>query len=253
MAAIKRPLFAENYDGKTLLIEEVHGSVAADFLLSSILIDQFQRNPNAGMCLVLFHNTLSHFNNICSKNILKLNLDDLIQNEKIVCIQAMESVLKTFSDEKEDNFSKVSNLGSFYFEKVNQAINKLIAKNVSHIYLVVESVSNLLYLSQTFKDVINFVQSCLNLSPSTLIVSSHSSDTNPDQKLLLAFLRHLANINIRVSGLKTGFSSDVSGNFVVEKKSDSIHDFSVHKDKFFFKLEENSAAIYDGVAPSFLK
>lgn len=247
----------ENMVGKLTAVEEYHGS-NGNFVLNCLIADQIQKG--GGVCLVALHNSFGHYHNVGTK--LGYNLCQLQEKgcvESIEVLKLINGSLNTIHDGSEQNIfgneeSTVRNL--FYL--IEEKIKKLL-QNIKLVSLVIDDLSDLLYLGIPLKDVLSFLQYCRTLLDSqpglSLVVLTHIAEGDEEQKLLTAGLCHVADMTVTICGLKTGQSSDVSGAMkVTHRRWDQptvAHKWN-KQNLYHFKLLDRQVKVFaPGTASSF--
>lgn len=226
-----------NINGKTILIEEQHGT-NANFLVNAILLHSLKK-MNAAVCLVLCHNTFSHYHNIGMK--LGYNLLNLKEKGQITVVEPMKLVASNVTDMCKDFIDRtetiipdvtsmehvdiVHRLFTCIKEKYEEA-----AMFSESVFLIIDDINNLLDLGLGIRDTIYFMRylrSFIALYPSSqLCILAHTYQGNKLQTsnadMVANVLKHMANLCVTTQPFKTGHSSDASGKLIVHWKTNSI-------------------------------
>ncbi|XP_011874275.1 PREDICTED: elongator complex protein 6 [Vollenhovia emeryi] len=227
-----------NMDGKTILIEEQHGT-NANFLVNAILSHTLKK-MNAAVCLVLCHNTFSHYHNIGMR--FGYNLLDLKDNGQITVVEPMKIIASNVTDICNDFVDRtetiipevtsmkridiVHRLFSCVKEKYEEAARFTAHKSV---VLIIDDINHFLDLGLSVRDTMYFIRylrSFVVLYPtSQLCILAHVYQGNmqtSDADTVANALKHMAHLCVTTQPFKTGHSSDASGKLTVCWKTNSI-------------------------------
>lgn len=211
-------------------IEEIHGSNVC-FVICSI-ITKVLKNKLGCICLILFHNSFNHYQNI----ILKLGYNlELLRNRGIVRVIEVSDYTVNYITNTSNVSCKV--LLSDIIKKLN---NLNYQKQCT--YLIMEDVSHML-LTKSIKESVSFIQcfhSIVNYTPTLkLVISSHVSLCDKQQTIFLSLIKYMADVIIKVTPLSTGFSSEMSGHLEIRIRN--VNNQVVY---YNYKLEEDKVHVY---------
>ncbi|KAG8316904.1 elongator complex protein 6 [Homalodisca vitripennis] len=228
-------LTGKDLSGKLVQIVEQHGSDVS--FMAGILMWNAYKSDTA-VCLLALHNSGVHYQNVTKK--LGFNLKTAVENKTAVVVDPFDMYVEKSGDFSSTDFSNEHNLKRLFFD-VKEALDSLPGKKC----LVVDDLSDLLCLGADVTLAVTFLQYCRALQETdqglALVVGSHYSDESKDQKLLANLVAHLADYRMTIAGLKTGFSTSVTGS--VEIVDDLEDDQSVNK-LFHFKLTDRQVRVF---------
>jgi len=241
-----------NMDGKTILIEEQHGT-NANFLVNAILSHVLKR-MDAAVCLVLCHNTFGHYHNIGMR--FGYNLFNLKEKDQVTVVEPMKiiasnvtNMCKDFTNGMETIIPDTTSMGhidiahklfTFIREKYDEA-----AKFTESVILIIDDINHLLDLGFGIRDIMYFtryLRSFIASYPlSQLYILAHVYHGNPhisNPNMVANVLKHMAHLCIMTQSFKTGHSSDTSGKLIVHWKTDSVRSkyHWAEKTTYLFKL-----------------
>lgn len=235
----------EDLKRKFIFISEEQPS-EANFILSSFLWKAGQEESN--ICLLALHNSFNHYHNVSLK--LGFNLTTLQETGHIVVIEPMKNIVQSLIQPNESDINYYTfandehNLKQLFLS-LKETIERLSTKKI---YFIIDDVSDLLALGVSVKNVILFVKYCNNLINTfenlTFVVCSHFSECNEQQQVLMNAMCHLADITISVSGLKTGFSADITGSILISHKALYKQQKWNRPNLFHFKLMDRQIKVF---------
>jgi len=242
-----------NMHGKINLIEEQHGT-NANFLVNAILSHALKRN--AAVCLVLCHNTFSHYYNIGMR--LGYNLLNLKEKGQVTLVEPMKiiasditDICKDFTNRMEIIIPDVTSMGhvdiahklfAFVKEKHDEA-----ARFSESVVLIIDDINHLLDLGLGIRDIMYFMRylrsfiSSYPLSQLCILVHVYQGNLHTSNADIIAStLKHMAHMCVTTQPFKTGYSSDTSGKLIVHWKTDSIRSkyHLVEKTTHLFKMSD---------------
>lgn len=223
--------------GEFLVIEE-NGTADASFILSSIMGKHIKEKQK--IILVLFHNIIGHYHAIGLK--LGYNMFSLHKSKELVVVDGLKFMSSLCVD---PDFSKNQySLRSLLFE-VKQHIHEM--SNEEHVYLVIESISNLLLNNFILKEVscfIHYIRTLMyenkNLS---LVCLVHNIEDCDDFMSLVNSLKHVSNLLVTVNDLQTGKAADVTGSFVVKTKGTELQKWN-EQNVYHYQLLDKSIKVF---------
>lgn len=225
-----------NMDGKTILIEEQHGT-NANFLVNAILSHALKK-INAAVCLVLCHNTFSHYHNIGMK--LGYNLHDLKEKGQITVVEPIKIIASDITDMCTDFIDKtetiipnvtfmghidiIHSLFAYVEEKYKEA-----ARFTESVVLIIDDINHFFDLGLGVCDTMYFIRYLRSFVASyplsQLCILAHVYQGNiqtSNADMVINALKHVAHLYITTQPFKTGHSSDTSGKLIVHWKMNSI-------------------------------
>lgn len=245
--------------GKMIAIEEQHGSDGT-FLISSIISHAIKGHQS--VCLVLYHNTFSHYHNIGMRfgyNMMALKekgqitvvepMNDIMTNIESMCENTLtlsDSILTTSSHESK--MFIVYKLFSAIRDKYYQA-----RKYSDSVIIIIDDLSHLFDLGLSLSLVQQFLRyliSILELDPKTqLCILTHvyqEYSTSCAANILSNSLKHMAHLVVDIEPLQTGHSSDASGRLTINWRLDSIRRQFHWPEKamYLYKLMDRYVKIY---------
>lgn len=239
--------FDKEIENRFIFIKEEHG-IDTSFLVASLM--QNALHLDSGLCLLSVHNSSNHYQYIGNK--LGFNLQESQESGHAVVVDVMKSIINSLYDEADNseiNFVS-KNKAQECFRKlygiVETSVIKLKERHTC-VYLIIDNVSDLLSLGYSAKDVISFVYYCRALLFTThglvLVVCAHNSENDKDSNLICNALMHAADYKIKVSGLTTGFSLNVTGRIQAERR-DLCLEYWIEKLEFLYKLGDRQIKIF---------
>lgn len=224
-----------NMDGKIILIEEQHGT-NANFLVNAILSHALKQ-MNV-VCLVLCHNTFSHYHNIGMR--LGYNLLALKEKGQVTVVEPMKIVTTNIADIRKDSVDKekmiIPDAGSAenidiahrLFTCVREKYEEA-AKFDESVVVIFDDINHLLDFGFSVHDVMYFVRylrSFLALHPSSqLCILTHTYQDNSQTSntdVVTNALKHMVHLCVTTQPFRTGHSSDASGKLTIHWRIDSI-------------------------------
>lgn len=236
--------FDKEMENMFVFIKEEHG-IDASFLVGSLMWSAI--HSDAGLCLIPLHNSSNHYQYVGNK--LGFNLQESQENGHAVIIDVIKSIGQAFSkdtgDSKIDILSKTSDLKKLY-DIVKDSVTKLKEQH-GCVYLVIDNISDLLSIGYSAKDIILFLYYCRTLLFTihglTLVVCAHNSENDKDTNLICNAMMHIAEYKIKVSGLATGFSPNVTGRIETARR-DVYLEYWVEKKEFQFKVTDRQIKLF---------
>lgn len=244
--------------GKMTLIEEVHGS-NGNFLLSSIISKAIKKNNN--ICLVLFHNTFTHYYNVGIK--MGYDLKALRAKGQVAVVDSMNAILSEVELLCEDELEVQDSLLVQRDTKTNPKIVYKLFTSVKNVYqnqlesdntvlFIVDDLASLCDIGLSHTDCmlyVRYLRSLVNDKPSELCVLTHAYRNDaqicvPDA--LANALKHMAHLIIIVEPLKTGYSNDASGKITIRWRTDSVMREYNWPEKciYLYKLMDRQVKVY---------
>lgn len=182
------------------------GLADASFVVSHLLKHIFT-NPKDSVCLLLTHNIISHYQNVGKR--LDFDLLAKIHQGNACVINLLEKLADHIEDaESLKTFRRT--LARDLFDEIRTKIKDL--PKDGKVYVIVDDLTHLLDLGSTYKEVLVFLNSCVNLEDEvTLIVGTHDGTGHGTEAALSNAVNYMCNVEITVAPLKTGRSFDVTG------------------------------------------
>lgn len=230
-----------------IFIKEEHG-VDASFLVGSLMWNAL--HSDAGLCLLSVHNSRNHYQHVGNK--LGFNLKENQESGHAVVIDMTKCIVQSLNGDtdnvKIDFLSKNTDqecLHALYITLENSVFQ--LKEQYSCVYLVIDNISDLLSLGHSAKDIISFLYYCRALVFSihglTLVVCAHNSENDKDTNLICNAMMHIAEYKIKVSGLATGFSPNVTGRVETERREMCL-EYLTEKKEFQYKLSDRQIKIF---------
>uniref|UniRef100_A0A1B6MU84 Elongator complex protein 6 n=2 Tax=Graphocephala atropunctata TaxID=36148 RepID=A0A1B6MU84_9HEMI len=228
-------LTGKDLSGKLVQIVEAHGSDAG--FMTGILMWNASKSDTA-VCLLALHNSGTHHQNVTKR--LGFNLRTAIDSKTAVVLDPFDTYVEKTGNFSDIDFRNENNLKRLFFD-VKEALGSFPGKKC----LVVDDLSDLLCLGADVTQVVTFLQCCRALQETdrglALVVCTHRSEENRDQKLLADFVAHTADYRMTIAGLKTGFSATVTGSVEIVDNLES--DQSASR-LFHFKLSDRQVRVF---------
>lgn len=239
--------FDKEIENHFIFIKEEHG-VDASFLVGTLMWNALR--SDAGLCLLSVHNSSNHYQYIGNK--LGFNLEESQENGHAVVVDVLKCIVQSLNDDT-DNLQidfMPTNSNEECLQKLYRMLENSVAKlKELHgcVYLIIDNVSDLLLLGHSVKDVISFLYYCRTLLFTvhglTLVVCAHNSINDKDTNLICNAMMHIAEYKIKVSGLATGFSQNVTGRIETERR-DLCQEYWTEKKEFQYKLSDRQIKIF---------
>lgn len=248
-----------NMNGKIILIEEQHGT-NADFLVNAILSYALKK-VNAAVCLVLCHNTFSHYHNIGMK--FGYNLLGLKEKGQVTVVEPIKitasnvtDMCKDFIDKTETIIPDITSMGHVnivhkLFACVKEKYKEA-ARFRESVVLIIDDINHFLDLGLEVHDTMYFIR-CLrsfvaSYPLSQLCILAHvyqENLQNSNAGMVANGLKHMAHLCITTQPFKTGHSSDASGKLIVHWKTNSIRSkyYWAEKTTYLFNLSDYQVKI----------
>lgn len=219
-----------------------HGLADANFILTNIMKQAFT-DESGKVCLVIFHNTIGHYQNIAKRLGYDLLLE--VQKGNATIIEPLKILVDNINSNQESECNLLSDnkelIVKSLFLHINSKVEKL-AKDIKtkKLHLIIDDVNHLLDLGVSNKFVIIFTNYCVNLLSkdcATVVMNFHVSNNN-DEMIANAFA-YVADVNIKVATLKTGISHEVSGVISIYRgqKSNEV-------DVFHYKASDREIKVF---------
>ncbi|XP_023029290.1 elongator complex protein 6 [Leptinotarsa decemlineata] len=196
-------------------------STADSNFIITHLIKQILYEKNR-LCLVSFHNTFEHYQNVGKK--LGYDLLKAVQDGDMRIIEPMNDIVddigleeRYFQDDKE-NIVKC-----LYFD-IKKNLDEMTENSGKQAYLIVDDVSHLHDLGIENSQIVNFVNYLVNLiSNENISVILNNHVASKYDEIISNNMEYVADVHIEVSALKTGKSQDVTGLLTVKTRSNKNH------------------------------
>lgn len=223
-------------DGKTILIEERHGT-NANFLVNAI-VSHALKEQNAAVCLVLCHNTFGHYHNIGMR--LGYNLLNLKEKGQVTIVEPMKIIVNSIADmcENSTNRTKIIIPDVTSMEHVDIAYRLFVcvkekydeaARLTKSVVLIIDDINHLLDLGLGVRDTMYFIRYLrsfvLSCPLSQLCILTHVYQGNlqtSNADIVANTLKYTVHLYVTTQSFKTGHSSDASGKLTVRWRTDSI-------------------------------
>lgn len=203
-------LRGKDLSGKLVQIEEAQGSSAASSVVSSVLWNLAQEETS--LVLVTLHHGETHYRSLCKK--LGFDLEEARQKKRALVLDPFHMSVGKDKPFSNIDMSDREHLEGLFFA-VEEAVNSLSGRKA----LIIDDLSGLVCLGASVGRSVSFVQQCRALQKRdkhlSLIICNHVSKDCEDLKTLSNWIFHVADFRIGVSGLKTGFSANVTGSLDV--------------------------------------
>lgn len=231
-------LMGKDLSGKLIQIVEKHGSNAS-FMISSLMWSASRANTS--LCLVALHYPRSHYE-LVAKN-LGFNLKAMIESKTAIVLEPYSMYVESTKDLKQIDMRNEENVKRLFLD-LKEALKSLPGKKL----LIIDDLSDLLCLGSHVSLVTTLLQYCRNLQDHdkdlALTFSSHCSEENEEQNVLVNVVAHIADFRITIAPLKTGFSANVTGSIdVVDNLDDASSTVANHR-LFHFKLSDRQIKVF---------
>ncbi|XP_012283669.1 elongator complex protein 6 [Orussus abietinus] len=258
-------------NGMMTLIEEQHGS-DANFLVNSILAGALEKGQ--GVCLVLFHNTFSHYHNIGMK--LGYNLSVLRERGQVAVIEPMslvsceieelghdsvdaDSVNLCERKPKEPENSQAPNSMKFDANIGRKLLFPLrdkcfeVLDSRDSVVIIVDDLSHLFDAQLSLKDVwfvVRYLRSLMEFEPMvSLYIMTHTYKADHDScqpDMIAIGLKHTADLVVTVQPLASGKANDVSGRMNIRWKVDSVRKKYKWAERscYLYKLSDRQVRVF---------
>ncbi|KAF5269588.1 hypothetical protein FQR65_LT05926 [Abscondita terminalis] len=211
---------------KIISVKE-NGLSDANFIITNLMKKIFVED--GCMCLVIMHNTVGHY-----QNVLKRLGHDFMQKIQSNTVKTIEPLKTIYADIGSVDGTKYlspnkENIVKTLYLDIHRKINDLLKENNEQVYLVIDDVSHLLDLGVSNKYIISFLNYCVNLTSNprvSFVVNCHVVDNNDE--VVSNCLRYMADVDIEVSPLKTGFSHEVTGVVTVRRRDSTAKSNTFH-------------------------
>ncbi|GIY65292.1 hypothetical protein CEXT_352281 [Caerostris extrusa] len=113
------------------------------------------------------------------------------------------------------------------FECIKNAVEKVSTRKPDGFVLFIDEISLLVNLGASLPAISSFVQQCYTLCaklsniPGNLLIGSIIDECDSENERLINYLTYIADINIKLEGLKTGYSKETDGKISIEVKNKS--------------------------------
>lgn len=207
-------------DDKTITVIE-HELADANFIITHLL-KQFL-SESKKVCFVIWHNSLGHYQNVMKR--LGVDLLKKLEDGEVVVVQGLKRLLDEIVNDG-DVAALRETIAEVFFEEVKKSVGGFV-KNNENVYLIVDDYSHLFDLGVGLREVLGFVNKCVNLGNDErvcVVLGTHVSDKS--DKIVANSLTYASDVTIVVSTLKTGRSRDVTGVIdVVRNRVDRVDTF----------------------------
>ena len=187
------------------------GVADASFVLTYLLKHVFT-NPKDSVCLLLTHNIITHYQNVGKR--LDFDLLAKLQQGNTRVISLIEKLA--------DHIGNAESLKAFRKIVVRELFDEIQSKirdlpKDGQVYVVIDDLTHLLDLGSPYKEVLVFLNSCVNLEDVTLIIGTHDSTGHGTEAGLSNGFNYMCDVEISVAPLKTGRSLDVTGVITIQR------------------------------------
>lgn len=239
--------FDKEIENRFIFIKEEHG-IDASFLVASLM--QNALHLDSGLCLLSVHNSSNHYQYVGNK--LGFNLQESQESGHAHVVDVMKYIIQSLNGEADN--SKTDFLSKNPDQECLKKLYSIVETSVTKlkeqhgcVYLVIDNISDLLSIGHCAKDIISFVYYCRELLFIThelvLVVCAHNSENDKDANLICNALMHAADYKIKVSGLITGFSPNVTGKIEAERR-DLCQEYWTEKKEFLYKLSDRQIKLF---------
>ncbi|XP_012256510.1 elongator complex protein 6-like [Athalia rosae] len=259
--------------GKTVLIEEQHGS-DANFLVNAIVSGALEKGQ--GICLVLFHNTFGHYHNVGMK--LGYNMKVLRERGQVTVVEPMKIAASNVEDLGHDSIDAANvdltkshgkkvpaeEIGVPDIMKLDTTLvrqlflpvrNKVyeMLESIGSVNIIVDDLSHLFDMSLSLKDVwfyVRYLRSLMEFEPMIavcIMTHTYRADPNTCQPDMIAIgLKHMSDLIVSVEPLSTGHANDVSGKINIRWNADEVRKKYHWADKttYLYKLLDRQVKMF---------
>ncbi|GFR17859.1 hypothetical protein TNCT_472231 [Trichonephila clavata] len=210
---------------------------------------------NHAVIIVNLAQSNSHYTHLLVKS--GLNIKIVRDRQKVVFVDAIleagnliESVIQCESTDLFNSLTKDchdTNCLKSLYESIKKAVENICSTNPDGFIIFIDEINSLMNLGSSLRAIQPFIQQlytlCVKISdiPGNLLVGSIFDDIDHENKKLVSYLSHLADVKIQVEGLKTGFSKDTNGKITFEIKNKG--QCTSTEQKLFFKISDKGAKL----------
>ncbi|KAG8181129.1 hypothetical protein JTE90_000781 [Oedothorax gibbosus] len=232
---------------KTFIFATKDSASDLNFFYSEIL--SFYLKRNYSVIIVNLAQSYSHYTHLLLKS--GVNLRSLKDQEKVVIVDLMAeagSLIKNTASESSNIFQPLISNGESVeclrplFDSVKNAVDKLKPKGC---VILIDDINVSTTLGVSLRAVQMFVKHLLLIKmvgePFRFLFGSFIDECDTENGKVRTYLNKLADINVHVEGLKTGYSKDTHGKITVGIKNQS--DCSCKQQTLFFKVGDKGAKL----------
>ncbi|CAG9832951.1 unnamed protein product [Diabrotica balteata] len=204
-----------NSRDKIISIKE-KANADSNFIITHI-IKQIIHEKNR-LCLVNFHNPIEHYQSIGKK--LGYDLLKAVDDGLVKIIEPIKDIVENIGCEDSYLQENKENVVKDLYFNIKDCVNAL-KTDGKIVYLLIDDLSHLHDLDIDIKHTLLFVHYCISLTDRDdvcFILNNHVS-THTDN-VISKNLEYVADVNVKVSSLKTGKSQDVTGFLNVRRGND---------------------------------
>lgn len=170
------------------------------------------------LCLVNFHNTLDHYQNIGKK--LGYDLLKGVDEGIVKIIQPIRDLLENIDQEDKYLQENTENIVKQLYLDIKDSL-RVLKENNKSVYLIIDDLSHLHDLGVNINETLTFLHYCMNFiddNDVSVVFNNHVSSKLDE--IISNDLEYVADVHVEVSSLKTGMSQDVTGLLTIKRKSD---------------------------------
>ncbi|GFY38033.1 hypothetical protein TNIN_109891 [Trichonephila inaurata madagascariensis] len=210
---------------------------------------------NHAVVIVNLAQSNSHYTHLLVKS--GLNIKIVRDRQKVVFVDAIleagnliDSVTQCESTDLFNSLTKDcddTNCLKSLYGCIKRAVENICTTNPDGFIIFIDEINLLINLGSSLRAIHPFIQQlytfCVKISniPGNLLIGSVFNDDDYENKKLVSYLNHLADVKIQVEGLKTGFSKDTNGKVTFEIKNKG--QCTSTKQKLFFKISDKGAKL----------
>lgn len=205
-----------NHNDRIISVRE---NVDADsnFILTHLMKQIFfEKNK---LCLVNFHHSLEHYENIGRK--LGYDLLQAVEDKEANIIDPLNGITECIGLDEDYFREDKDNIVKCLYLDIRKNLEQLLVHGNHQVYLVIDDLSHLSDLAVEISDIITFVHYCINLINNDRICVILNNHVSSDKDEIVSNnLQYIADAHIEISSLKTGKSIDVTGFLTIERNSE---------------------------------
>ncbi|XP_065665061.1 elongator complex protein 6-like [Hydra vulgaris] len=219
----------------TIADSNIDGNFLIHHFISSVL-------KNGGkVCLFGFAQTLTHYSNACQK--LGVNLQTYADEGSFAFVDILKSICDSFL-ENDTLFYDNSSPG-YSLKGLWEVIQKKISNRSLLILDDITSLVNIGVSAQVVADFLHYCKVATHKQCVSFVILGHCNEDDTVCSRVQAFMKTYSTLAIHVSSLKTGYSSDVSGEILIYKKKKT--------NRMHFKLADKDVKLFPvGTCPAVL-
>lgn len=195
-----------------------------NFLFSDIL--SYYLKQNYSIIIANLAQSYSHFTHLLLK--CGINLRVLRDQERVAVVDVMAEagcLINQAESEASDSFLSLISDGDSseclkpLFESIKKSAEKISSSKPNGFVIFIDEINVLTALGVSLKAIQLFVQHlfCTELAdvPVTFLFGSFTDECDVENAKVVTYLKKLADVNVQVEGLRTGYSKDTHGKVII--------------------------------------